>query len=458
VGRKVRLFFEGVSLHILVTGINQEKIFRDEEDYAFYTELLDEISDSLHVDVHAYTLMPNSIHFLCSFDHKDLPSRFMQSLGLKYVSYFNKKYNRSGTLWQGRYKSSFVEDKFVLQVMHYIESLKISEHSSYAHNVLNKEDAIITTHEMYKLLGNNNKDRASIYKNIALEEDMVAFIEEHLNRQSITGSPEFYKKLESIVGETLMAKKRGRPKKKKEERKREKKMFIKLVALDKETHKLLKISPLADLKFAKDLSFVPVLANETNMVGEMFPVVFTTDEKPALVALTALGKGNLAINAEGKYISRYVPAFLRKHPFSLASTGKNKDQKAILIDEEASCVSKTKGKQLFNKDGEQSETLKNAIKFLTDYETQNLNTLKIVKIIKDSGILEDREISVGDGEEKKVLVNGFQVVSREKLNKLDDATLALWVRKGIISFIDSHINSLSKIEVLFKLASQNQQN
>ena len=456
-GRKVRFFFDGVSLHILVKGINQEKIFRDYKDYDFYKEILKEVSDSLHVDIHAYTLMPTYINLLCSFENKDTPSRFMQSLGLKYVSYFNKKYNRRGTLWEGRYKSSSVEDKFVLQVMRYIESYNKSDYNSFSNNALNKEDTIVKNHEMYNLLGKNNGDRANIYNTITLDEDMVFFIEDHLNRQSITGSLEFYKKLEALVGESLKQKKRGRPKKDKNIKKG-KKMFTKLVVLDKEKHKSLKISPLEDLKFAKDLSFVPVLANEAAMIGEMFPVVFTADEKPSLVTLTALGSGNLAINAEGKYISRYVPSFLRKHPFSLANTKEEADKKVVLIDEEASCVSKNKGKQLFTKDGKQSETLKNAIKFLTDYETQNVNTLAIVKIIKDSGILEDREISIGEGKEKKVLVNGFQVVSREKLNELDDATLALWVRKGIISFIDSHINSLSKIEVLFKLASQNQSN
>lgn len=455
--RKVRLFFDDIALHISVRGINEEKIFRDDEDYAFYKELLEEVSDSLHVQVHAYTLMPTYIHFLCTFEQKDAPSRFMQSLGLKYVSYFNKKYERSGTLWQGRYKSSFVEDKFVLEVMRYIESFKDKGYSSFPNNALNEKDNIVKKHEMYTLLGNNNSDRASIYKIVALKKDMTLFIEDHLNRQSITGSIEFYKKLEKLVGVTLVPKRRGRPKKDKNIKKG-KKMFTKLVVLDKEKHKSLKISPLEDLNFAKKQAFVPVLANETALVAEMFPVVFTADEKPSLVTLTALGSDNLAINAEGKYISRYVPAFLRKHPFSLTSAEGNADKKVILIDEEASCVSKTKGKQLFTKDGEQSETLKNAINFLIDYEKQKLSTLAIVKLIKEAGILEDREISVGEGEDKKVLVNGFQVVSREKLNELDDATLALWVRKGIISFIDSHMNSLSKIEVLFKLASQNQQN
>ena len=456
--RKIRLFFEDIALHIQVSGINQEKIFREDEDYLYYKELLRTLSVSLHVEIHSYALMPSSIHLLCTFKTKDKQSRFMQSLGLKYISYYNKKYQRSGTLWQGRYKSSLVEDRYVLQVMRYIESLKAVSHSSLSANRDAIDDPIIKQHEIYKLLGKDDSDRALVYKNTfllkPLEKSMVVFIEEHLSRQTITGTEEFYKKLEKLVGETLGMKKRGRPKK---NTKKGKEMFTKLVVLDKEKHKALKVSPLENLKFAKDLSFVPVLANEIAMVGEMFPVVFTADETPSLVALTSLGGENLAINAEGKYISRYVPAFLRKHPFSLASTKERPDEKVILIDEEANNVSKTRGKQLFTKDGEQSEILKNAINFLKDYEKQHLDTLAITKIIKDAGVLEDREISVGEGDKKKVLVKGFQVVNREKLNELDDETLALWVRKGIITFLDTHINSLSKIETLFKIASQNQQ-
>lgn len=234
-------------------------------------------------------------------------------------------------------------------------------------------------------------------------------------------------------------------------------MFTKLVALDKKEHKSLKVSPLEDLKFAQNLSFVPVLINETSVVAEMFPVVFSANEKASLIALTSLGGTNLAINSDGKYITKHVPAYLRRYPFSFAPSKDNNEQKIVLIDEQASCVSKSKGKQLFTKNGSQSELLDNAIKFLTEYEKQEQVTKAMIKAIRDQGILEDREISVGEAKDKKVLVKGFQVVSKEKLNQLDDKTLASWVRNGIINFIDIHLKSLTKIDVLFKLANQTQQ-
>ncbi len=455
-GRKVRFFFKDVAQHIQICGIDNHNVFRDNKDYLFYIDLLGDLSCVLNVDIHAYSLNDTSINLLCTFEDKDKQSRFMQSLGLRYVSYFNKKYKRRGTLWQGRYKSSFVEDKYILQVMHYIESQQNSIYSTKDKSALARN--IIREHEVYKLLGSNQEDRENIYirkfQAEPLKKSIIDFIKDNLKRQTITGSLEFYKKLESIAGETLGKKRRGRPKKIKQ---KGKKMFTKLVVLDKEKHKSLKVSPLENLNFAKNLAFIPILVGETVAVSEMFPVVFTADETPSLVTLTSLGGENLAINEAGKYISRYVPAFLRKYPFSLASTKENPEKKVILIDEEAGNISKTKGKQLFTKSGEQSEVLKNAISFLSDYEQQSQNTVAIAKAIQDAGILEDREISIGEGEEKKVLVNGFKVVNREKLNALDDATLALWVRQGIINFIDAHIKSLERMDTLFKIASQNQQ-
>ena len=75
----------------------------------------------------------------------------------------------------------------------------------------------------------------------------------------------------------------------------------------------------------------------------------------------------------------------------------------------------------------------------------------LAKIILDSGILEDRELSIGEGETKQVLVKGFKVVSVEKLNALDDATLASWVRNGVISFINIHLKSLNNLQNLMNL-------
>ena len=140
----------------------------------------------------------------------------------------------------------------------------------------------------------------------------------------------------------------------------------------------------------------------------------------------------------------------------MAIAGEDSDQKVVLIDEDSKLFSKSKGKQLFTKNGEQSEILSNAINFLNTYDTQINITKNVAKIISDSGILEDREIAVGEGDEKKILVNGFKVVDKDKLNALSDDILADWVRKGIITMIDAHLKSLEHIQTLFILAQQRQ--
>lgn len=458
--RKVRIFVENTSQHIILKSINNLTLFKEEIDYKMFIQMLKEANSINEVKIHSYILMPKYFEFLATPMHEKALAKFLQSLGRKYVAYYNKKYNRSGTIWDGRYRASLVEDEaFLFDVMKHIEKKAPTSHmfSSANKNLFNVEDSVVSFHELYKKLGYTDASRQEKYQsffNAIVDKQKDSFISNALEKQLVTGSEVFVKNLENLIGMTLVSKNRGRPKKQTQEKR--KKMYKNLVVLDKAQHKDLKISPLENLSFAKQTAFVPVVANEVGLVGAGFPVVFTADENPDLVSLVSLGGESLAINAEGKWITSYVPSFFRKYPFSLASTEENPEQKVILIDEESSLFSKSKGKQLFKKSGEQSDTLTHAINFLSAHEKDTVMTKTVAKIIADAGILEEREISVGEGEEKKVLVNGFKVVDREKLNALSDDILADWVRKGIIGLIDAHLKSLDNIQVLFNLAQQRQ--
>lgn len=464
--RKIRLFLENTPLHILLQGNNQENIFNDQDDYLYGLEILKDLAKNLPIQLHAYILMPTHIHLLCTPFEKDAMSRFMQGFGIKYVAYFNKKYHRTGTLWEGRYKSSLVENKFILPLMHYIETgafraklvktIQNYKYSSFSCNALGKLDEITVPHKMYDLLAANRQERVAAYFSLfakPLNEQMLDFVQNHITKQTITGTQEFAQELRQRIGSSVIIRKIGRPKKTNQKRNT---MYQKLVVLDKEQHKSLKVSPMSNLNFAKELTSTPILANEIALVGKDFPVVFTGGENPTLIALTSLSGSNLAINTDGKYIVSYVPAFLRRYPFSIGSNKENQAQQLILVDENSDLLSHTKGKQLFTKEGANSETLDNAVSFLQNYENERITTQNAVNLIANSGILEDREITVGEGEEKKVLVNGFQIINKDKLNALSDEVLAAWVRKGIISFIDAHLSSLSNIQTLFNLASNKQ--
>jgi len=465
--RKIRIFIKDTAQHIILRGINGIDIFRDVLDYTLFLSMIKDIKENIKINIHSYVLMPTYFEFVATpFDENSI-SKFMQSLGRRYVGYFNKKYNRKGTLWNGRYKSSIVEDSYLFDVMRYIESRPFNEqlidnplsykYSSIHHNLLNEKDKIITSPKCYRELGYKDEDRIKRYSQIfyaKVDATKEKLIINCLEKQLITGSKSYIHQLEKEIGLTLRAKPRGRPKKNIKQGK--KRMYKKLVVLDKKAHSNLKVNPMRDLNFARGNAFIPVIANEVAVIGDNFPIVFTAEDNPILVALVSLGGDSLAINHDGKWITSYIPSFIRKYPFAIASTEGNPNQKVILIDEESDLVSTTEGSELFLEDGNQSDILKNAINFLTNHENQTIITKNVAKAISDSGILEDREIAVGEGEERQILVNGFKVVDREKLNALSDDILADWVRKGIITLIDAHLKSLDNINTLFEIAQKRQ--
>lgn len=458
--RKKRFFVQNSAQHILLKSLNNMNIFLDAQDNEKFITIINKLNEKYAIAIHAYIVKPTFFQFLATPQSADVIPRFMQSLGRNYVLYFNEKYNRTGTLWQGRYKASLIEDThFLFDIMQHIEKKAEKEYiySSLNKNLNNDTDEIITQHSFYKELGKTDKIRREKYANLFntnLDENKEKFIVSCINRQLITGSELFIKRLENLTGENLLIQKRGRPKK--QNTKQRKNMYKNLVVLDKQQHKELKMSPLENLFFAKEVTTIPLLATEVPSVGNAFPVVFSGTENPALVAIVALGNESFAVNEEGKWTTPYIPSHIRKYPFTLANSNDNPDKKIILIDESSPLLSKSKGRQLFKKSGDISEILSKTLNFLKTHEEQMEITLNVTKAIYDADILEEREISVGEGTDKKILVKGFKVVNRDKLNKLDDVILAEWSRKGILQMIDAHIQSLEKIQTLFDLAHQRQ--
>lgn len=458
--RKTRIFLDGYAQHILLQSLDAITLFQEKSDYDAFMAFAKEYSLKYGLEIHAYLLLADSFEFVATPKSADALSKFMQSLGRQYVGYYNKKYERAGTLWEGRYKASLVEDsEYLLDLICFLEKKTPSGHlySSLGKNLYNKKDELVSYHTLYKELGYTDEQRLSAYaEHFSKERDLKQelFFQECLQKQLVTGTKKFTQSLEEIFGTQITSKNRGRPKKQSNEQR--KKMYKNLVVLDKIKHKDLKISSLENLLFAKSSTHIPLTAMEAAQVAKNFPIVFTADAKPSLIALVSLGGDNLALNSEGKWTASYVPSFLRRYPFSLASSQENAEQKVILIDEDATIFSKTKGQQLFKKNGDKSDVLNHAIEFLTSHQQQAQITENVIGVISQSGILETREISVGEGEEKKVLVNGFLVVNREKLNALSDDVLADWTRKGIIGLIEAHLHSLENIQQLFVLMQQRQ--
>ena len=120
--RLPRLYVEGCAQHIIQRGNNRSVCFYHDEDYAFYAQKLKETADKFGVAIHAYVLMTNHVHLLVTPKKHDSISKMMQSLGRQYVRYINITYQRTGTLWEGRFKSCLVDSShYFLVVSKYIE-------------------------------------------------------------------------------------------------------------------------------------------------------------------------------------------------------------------------------------------------------------------------------------------------------------------------------------------------
>lgn len=213
--------------HIVQIGNDRQAIFRDADDYAAFLTWLREAARQFKVAIHTYVLMPDHLHLLGSPADGTGLGRMMQWIGRHYVPYFNAKYQRSGTLWQGRYKATVIEaERYFLACSHYIELNPVRAGlaaspadypwSSYSHHAGIKPDPLITDHPMYWALGNTPFDREASYR-ASMEQgvgqrDVDALTEATLKGWPL-GSDVFKARLAKQANRRVSPKKRGRPQK-----------------------------------------------------------------------------------------------------------------------------------------------------------------------------------------------------------------------------------------------------
>ncbi len=199
------------------------------------------------------------------------------------------------------------------------------------------------------------------------------------------------------------------------------------------------------------LAYLPITLNEIGELACGYPVVFTDAEEPQMIILTAVGtEKNLGLDESAAWIGKYVPAFLRRYPFYLTHIGmdeEGKEKYALAVDEDATCLNSESGIALY--DGvEASSYLQKVSKELTRYENELKSTQWLAKLFLREGILEPREFKVEIEGKAQLISSGFLAVNNEKLNALDDATLAKWTRLGYMRIIELHLFSSKNVATL----------
>jgi putative transposase len=224
--RRPRLSLPDVPLHLIQRGNNRQICFVADEDYCFYLDWLKQYADKVGCRIHAYVLMTNHVHLLLSSSRAEAPGELMKALGQRYVQYFNRTYRRSGTLWEGRYRSCLTQaEDYLLACQRYIELNPVragmvahpAEYrwSSYQANAQGEEDALVVPHEVYLGLG-QDMARLAAYRELfryELESGLVDEIRGAANGNYVLGNNRFADEVAAALGRRVTPGKAGRPRK-----------------------------------------------------------------------------------------------------------------------------------------------------------------------------------------------------------------------------------------------------
>ena len=226
--RMARIVVPNTPHHIVQRGHNKQVVFVSEDDYQYYLENMFEWKEQLNCKVYAWCLMTNHIHLIINpGDDVDNLGKLMKRLAGKQTRYVNRLEKRTGSLWEGRYKSSPIEtDAYLLACCRYVElnpvRAKMVEKpedyrwSSYLEKVGLKKQKNMDSDACYLSLGNTQEQRMKLYKQWVesnVSEQEIKSIREAMQHGHPTGSQTFASSIEKKLGVRLSLNKPGRPKK-----------------------------------------------------------------------------------------------------------------------------------------------------------------------------------------------------------------------------------------------------
>lgn len=211
--RLPRYVIPGQPQHVIQRGNNRIPIFAADEDYSCFRHYLREACERHRCHIHAWVFMTNHIHLLLTPHTEDGLPRMMQSVGRRYVQYFNTTYQRTGTLWEGRYKATLIDsENYLFTCYRYIElnpvRANMATHpgeyawSSYHCNGLGKGDNLVRPHARYLALGKDPEARKSAYRalfNVHIDVKSLDEIRQATQKGWVLGSDRFKDEVEKLI-------------------------------------------------------------------------------------------------------------------------------------------------------------------------------------------------------------------------------------------------------------------
>lgn len=226
--RRARIILANRPHHIVQRGHNRQTVFVERQDYLYYLDTLKEWKRELKVSVYGYCLMTNHVHLILNPNNEpENLGKLMKRLAGRQTRYVNHQENRSGSLWEGRYKSSPIEtNAYLLSCLRYVERNPVKagmvenavdyEWSSYSQHAGKADEKWIDDDSMYLSLGSSQLERERHYieyVNQAGSEQENQLIKKALQRNQLTGSARFIDEVERRLGVRIEQRGQGRPRK-----------------------------------------------------------------------------------------------------------------------------------------------------------------------------------------------------------------------------------------------------
>lgn len=211
--------------HVVARGNNDQPVFFDESDYQHFLNVLRDTAQQFGVAIHAYALLPNRVQLLATPTDEHGIGKMMQAIGRHYVPWFNARHQRSGSLWEGRFRATVIDAAtYFVPCAHLIEYQPLHEAvsmdmehyrwSSHAHHTGARRQAWLTDHPAYWKLGNTPFEREAVYKQLCASPPaprVAEAIAEATRKAWALGPDSFRASLAKLTDRRLAPARRGRP-------------------------------------------------------------------------------------------------------------------------------------------------------------------------------------------------------------------------------------------------------
>jgi len=232
-------------------------------------------------------------------------------------------------------------------------------------------------------------------------------------------------------------------------------LFKNIVPINNNSHLKYKISDVINFSFAKKTNATILTTAEFEKGSKIYPILFIREGDEIIpVALFGLeDKQNLFLKWNNQWDAGYIPAHIRRYPFSLASIDSSSEF-VVCIDEKATVIGKSGEHSLFFDNGKQSDYLNEKIRFLQELQVESEKTLKFTKKMNELDLFEPMNANINLNNGDNLSISGFYTINKEKFKALDAQVYKELVKNDDMKLIYEHFSSLDNFTKLINVIAE----